>query len=78
MITIHGLTARQKQLMDLLWNCQDLEQITDLVNALPTVVDRYDALSLVMIATWESLEQELGFSKEDCDAAAAAISHAMR
>ena len=78
MITINGLTARQKILMDLLWSCENIEQIQAMISALPTAEDRYDARSLVLIATWESLEQELGFSKEDKDAADQAIACAMR
>lgn len=64
--------------MDLLWNCENIDDITTLINALPTKQDKYDARSLVLIATWESLEQELGFSEEDKYAAAVAIDHAMR
>ena len=78
MISIEGLTPRQSQLMDLLWNCQDIEQITLFINSLPTIRDKQDARSLVLIATWEALEQELGFSKEVMYAAEAAIDHAMR
>ncbi len=78
MITIEGLNARQRQIMDLLWECPNIDAITALVNALPTVKDKYDARSLVLIATWEALESELGFSQEECDAAAAAIACAMR
>lgn len=78
MITIAGLTERQKGIMDLLWNCQDLEQITLFIKSLPTEQDRIDARSLVWIATVESLEQELGIAKETKDAAARAISNAMR
>jgi hypothetical protein len=58
MITISGLTARQKQLMDLLWSCNDLDQVHTLIRALPTVADRRDAVSLVTIATYESLEED--------------------
>ena len=78
MITIHGLTERQRGIMDLLWNCSDIEQINTLINALPSKQDQYDARSLVVIATVESIEQELGYSKECKDAAAIAISNAMR
>lgn len=78
MITIQGLNERQRGIMDLLWNCEDIEQIKQFINALPTVQDKYDARSLVVIATQESIEQELGFSKETKDAAAAAICAAMR
>ncbi len=78
MITIEGLNARQRQIMDLLWECENLDAITALVNALPTVKDKCDARSLVLIATWESVEQELGFSQEDKNAADRCIAAAMR
>jgi len=78
MITIHGLTDRQRGIMDLLWNCNDLEQIQTLIQALPSKQDQYDARSLVLIATVESIEQELGFSKECKDAASIAIANCMR
>jgi hypothetical protein len=58
MITISGLTTRQKTIMDLLWTCKDLAQVQTFIKALPTVADQYDALSLVAIATQESLEEE--------------------
>jgi hypothetical protein len=58
MITISGLTTRQKTIMDLLWTCKDLAQVQTFIKALPTVADQYDALSLVDIATQESLEEE--------------------
>ena len=64
--------------MDLLWNCQDIEQIQQFIAALPTKQDMYDARALVLIATWESLETELGFSKEVRDAAARATASIMR
>lgn len=72
MITISGLTDRQKNIMDLLWGCQDLDQVQTLIQALPTQQDRQDAHSLIKIATWESIEQELGL-EEYRDAAIAAI-----
>ena len=75
MITISGLTERQKNLMDLLWNCKDVEQVQTLIRALPTEQDRIDCAGLVKIATWESIEQELGLDSY-ADAAEAAISRA--
>ncbi len=77
MITITGLTHRQKTIMDLLWTCSTLEQARDLIVALPTVQDRMDAQGLIKIATWESIEQELGL-EEYADAANTAISRAMQ
>lgn len=60
MITIAGLTDRQRQIMDLLWSCESLEQVNTLIDALPTKNDQNDARGLVVIATQESFEQELG------------------
>ena len=78
MIHIDGLTTRQVQLMDLLWTCNDMEQIKRFISALPTKQDQLDARSLVLVATWESIEQELGYTQEHKDAAAIAIANAMR
>ena len=78
MIHIDGLTTRQVQLMDLLWTCNDMEQIKRFISALPTKQDQLDARSLVLVATWESIEQELGLTQEHKDAAAIAIANAMR
>ena len=58
MITISGLTTRQKTIMELLWTCKDLAQVQTFIKALPTVADQYDAISLVNIATQESLEED--------------------
>lgn len=78
MIHIDGLTTRQVQLMDLLWTCNDMEQIKRFISALPTKQDQLDARSLVLVATWESIEQELGYTQEHKDAATLAIANAMR
>lgn len=77
MIQIHGLTPRQKQVIDLLWNCRSLEQAVTLVKALPTHKDRCDAHSLLNMVALESIEQEEGLEAY-ADAAAAAISSAQR
>jgi thioredoxin-like negative regulator of GroEL len=58
MITISGLTPRQKTIMDMLWSCQTLEQAQQLIRSLPTKQDAQDAQSLVAIATMESLEED--------------------
>jgi hypothetical protein len=58
MITITGLTDRQRTIMDLLWGCSTLEQVKTLIAAMPTGKDQQDARSLVLIATQESLEEE--------------------
>ena len=58
MITISGLTTRQKTIMDLLWTCNDLDQVNTFIKALPTRADQQDAHSLIVIATQESLEED--------------------
>lgn len=68
MITITGLTERQKNLMDLLWQCQDQAQVMTLIKALPTKQDQCDAASLVDIAVWESIEQECGLEQYEATA----------
>ena len=62
-ITLSGLTARQKQVIDLLWNCSTLQQAEALVAALPTHRDRCDAKSLLTIVAWDSIEQEEGLDQ---------------
>lgn len=75
MIKLTGLTPRQKQVIDLIWNCSTLEQATTLIRALPTHRDRCDAQSLMQIVALESLEQDEGLDAY-ATAAAAAISSA--
>ena len=75
MITIAGLTDRQRQIMDLLWSCESLDQVNTLIDALPTKTDQDDARGLIKIAIWETYEQELGLEPYR-EAAEAAIDHA--
>lgn len=74
MITIAGLTHRQKLIMDLLWNCNSIQDVNTLIRALP-IEDVRDARSLVWVATQESLEQE-GELDAYKDSALACISRA--
>ncbi len=57
MISISGLTQRQKAIMDMLWAMQSMDQVTQLIRALPTR-DAQDAHSLIQIAQQESLEED--------------------
>ncbi len=75
MITITGLTERQKQVIDLLWTCTTLDAAQQLIRALPTHRDRCDAQSLLTIVAWESIEQQEGLDAYKT-AAAACIAHA--
>lgn len=75
MITITGLTVRQHQLIDLMWNCRDLDAVNTLIAALPTEQDRRDCKGLCTILVQETLEHELGLDQY-ATAATAAISNA--
>ena len=74
MITITGLTHKQKVLMDVMWSMDDITKVTAFVNTLPER-DRQDCASLISIATQESIEQEDGLDAYKHDALAA-ISYA--
>lgn len=60
MITITGLTSRQKSIMDMLWNMDSMDKVTAFIKALPTRKDQADAASLIEIAVAETIEQESG------------------
>jgi hypothetical protein len=75
MITIAGLTNKQKALMDVMWSMDSMPKVTAFVKTLP-IRDAQDCLSLIAIATQESQEQE-GALDEYKDAAALCISCAM-
>ena len=62
MITIDGLTHRQKSICELLWSCTDLDSVRTLVSALP-LRDRQDAQSIVTVMTQDSIESELGLDQ---------------
>lgn len=58
MITITGLTHKQKAIMDILWACSSMAQAELFIKSMPTRKDRCDAHSLMNIAVLETLEQE--------------------
>ena len=62
MITIQGLTHKQKVLMDVMWSMDDISTVTAFVKTLPTR-DRQDCMSLITIATQETYEQEGGLDE---------------
>ena len=57
MITITGLTAKQKALMDIMWSMDSMPAVQSFIKTLPTR-DRQDCLALVAIAVQESLEED--------------------
>ena len=75
MITIAGLTPKQKALMDVMWSMDSMPKVTAFVSSLPKR-DAQDCLSLITIATQASIEQEDGLDAYK-DAAAECIHAAM-
>jgi FtsZ-binding cell division protein ZapB len=76
MITIHNLTQKQKMLLDVMWNIENLQQVNDFINSLP-YKDKIDARSLLQIAIDESIEHEGGLT-EWADEAQQAIDFAQK
>jgi hypothetical protein len=74
MITITGLTNKQKALMDVMWSMDDITKVTAFVRTLPKR-DAQDCMSLIAIATQETYEQEDGLDAYK-ELAQAAISSA--
>ena len=72
MITIHGLTVKQKIFMDTLWSMEDMKNVEAFVSSLPKR-DQQDCRCLIAIAVQESMEQD-GALDEYKDLAQAAIS----
>jgi hypothetical protein len=59
MITIPNLTQKQKMLLDVMWNIENIQQVNDFINSLPQK-DKIDARGLLEIAIAESIEHEHG------------------
>ena len=76
MIQITGLTARQREIIDILWNCSSLGQAQAVLDALP-YKDSCDGRSLLQIAAWECQELEQGL-EDYALIAKTAISNASR
>ena len=57
MISITGLTNKQKALMDVMWAMDDMPAVQAFIKTLPKR-DRQDCISLVEIAVQESLEED--------------------
>jgi len=57
MITISGLTPKQKALLTVMWDIDSVERVHEFIGTLPAS-DARDAHSLLKMAIWESLEQQ--------------------
>ena len=67
MITITGLTNKQKALMDVMWSMEDMANVQAFIKTLP-LRDRQDCQSLVAIAVQETLEEDNRMADYEADA----------
>lgn len=70
MITITGLTHKQKVFMDVMWTMESMPAVDAFIKTLPQR-DQQDCRSLVAIAVQETLEQEGRI--QDYEAAAVSV-----
>jgi hypothetical protein len=77
MITITNLTAKQKLLMDVLWELDSMAKVQAFIKSLP-LQDARDAQALLEIAVQETLEQEPGRMALYADYTQAVIRSAQR
>ena len=75
MITITGLTNKQKVLMDVMWAMEDMPAVEAFIKSLPKK-DAQDCLSLLDIAVQETQEHELNGLEAYEQAAVSAIARA--
>jgi hypothetical protein len=59
MITITGLTPKQKALMTVMWDIDSVDKVQEFIRTLPAA-DARDAHCLLQMAIWESIEQDGG------------------
>jgi hypothetical protein len=59
MITISGLTVKQKALLTVMWDIDSTDKVHEFIRTLPAA-DARDAHCLLQMAIWESIEQEDG------------------
>jgi hypothetical protein len=57
MITLSGLTTKQKALLTVMWDIDSVDKVQEFIQTLPAA-DARDAHSLLKMAIWESLEQQ--------------------
>jgi hypothetical protein len=61
MITISGLTPKQKALLTVMWDIDSVDKVQEFIRTLPAR-DARDAHSLLQMAIWESIEQQEGLA----------------
>jgi hypothetical protein len=76
MITISGLTTKQKALLTVMWDIDSVDKVQEFISTLPAQ-DARDAHCLLQMAIWESIEQDGGLDAYK-DTATTAIRTASR
>jgi hypothetical protein len=61
MISISGLTPKQKALLTVMWDIDSVSKVHEFIRSLPAR-DARDAHSLLQMAIWESIEQQEGLA----------------
>jgi hypothetical protein len=61
MISISGLTPKQKALLTVMWDIDSVSKVQAFIGTLPAR-DARDAHSLLKMAIWESIEQQEGLA----------------
>jgi hypothetical protein len=59
MISISGLTPKQKALLTVMWDIDTTDKVHEFIRTLPAA-DARDAHCLLQMAIWESIEQQEG------------------
>jgi hypothetical protein len=59
MITLSGLTPKQRALMTVMWDIDSVDKVQEFIRTLPAA-DARDAHCLLQMAIWESIEQDGG------------------
>jgi hypothetical protein len=62
-IVLHGLNKRQKEICDMLWACDTLDQLEECLDSFTVRKDRLDAISLIEIMGQEIAEYEGGLEE---------------
>ena len=62
MITISGLTEKQKALMTVMWDIDTTDKVHEFIRTLPAA-DARDAHCLLQMVIWESIEQQEGLEE---------------
>jgi hypothetical protein len=62
MITISGLTPKQRALLTVMWDIDSVTKVQEFIRTLPAQ-DARDAHSLLQMAIWESIEQQEGLEE---------------